>query len=287
MTRAPLPNPERAWERRPALDSIHVEELERHLGERIEEPFVVLTAGLANTNVRIGSRVVRLYRRDASAATREAALLSHAWKTFRVPRVLRQAPGALVLEYVEHSPLLGNAEHGYAAGLALAEIHATPPSPSLSLERFDDLVGALVDYAQTALANERAAKLLSSLAPKLREVAGPSVLLHADFKASNLHWTSDQRLLVLDWEFAYWGSALSDIGQLMRWDPPAEFVEGFASGYRAGGGELVADWPNWAAAFDLVNLAGLLENQNDVESPRRVRDVSRRIEATLALFSRS
>lgn len=36
--------------------------------------------------------------------------------------------------------------------------------------------------------------------------AGPPTLLHADWKASNLHWT-DGGLLVLDWEFAHSGEA--------------------------------------------------------------------------------
>jgi aminoglycoside phosphotransferase (APT) family kinase protein len=86
------------------------------------------------------------------------------------------------------------------------------------------------------------------------------VLLHADFKPSNLHWATDDRLLVLDWEFAYAGTVLSDVGQLLRWEPPSSFTEAFAVTYRTHGGELVEDWQLWAAAFDLVNLAGLLRN---------------------------
>jgi aminoglycoside phosphotransferase (APT) family kinase protein len=122
--------------------------------------------------------------------------------------------------------------------------------------------------------------------PALRAVAGPPVLLHGDFKPSNLHWTHRSELLVLDWEFAYAGSALSDIGQILRWGPPQIFIDAFGETYSAKGGHLVADWRRWAAMFDLVNLAGLLvkthPSSTDASHATRVPDVQRRVEATLS-----
>lgn len=41
----------------------------------------------------------------------------------------------------------------------------------------------------------------------------------------------------------------------------------------------------WAALFDLVNLGGLVANLAGTTSSRRVRDVSERVEETLALFA--
>ncbi len=92
---------------------------------------------------------------------------------------------------------------------------------------------------------------------------------------------------MLDWELAYAGAALSDIGQLLRWDPPAPFVDAFALAYRAAGGHLVEEWQRWAAAFDLVNLAGLLANlvePADRLPTARVRDIARRVEQTLSIL---
>jgi aminoglycoside phosphotransferase (APT) family kinase protein len=126
---------------------------------------------------------------------------------------------------------------------------------------------------------------LETQAPAMREIAGRSVLLHADFKPSNLHWTNDDRLLVLDWEFAYSGSALSDVGQLLRWRPPAEFERAFARSYVEAGGALPTDYTRWAALFDLVNLAGLLANLAGTAPSRRAQDVAERVEETLALFT--
>jgi aminoglycoside phosphotransferase (APT) family kinase protein len=299
MTALALPNPERDWERHVDLGRFDVAELEDILGERIDESVSVLPGGLANTNVRVGSRVVRFHRRDPSTAQLEACLLAHPWRTFRTPAVLGQRSHALVLEHVEHGPLLGSETHGFAVGRALAEIHSIRFADSGWLaatdgrlevsERFDDPVGALVTHVRESFADDtcglapalraRVIALLEEASPELSALADPSVLLHADFKASNLHWTRDDRLLVLDWEFAYSGARLSDVGQLLRWTPPRDFVEAFASGYRDGGGTLVEDWPRWAAVFDLVNLAGVLTKPG----ASRVRDVTRRIEETLGL----
>jgi hypothetical protein len=90
-------------------------------------------------------------------------------------------------------------------------------------------------------------------------------------------------LLVLDWEFAYAGSALSDIGQLLRWQPPERFVQAFAEAYSRHGGRLITDWRRWAATFDLVNLAGLAANRSraDRSDVSHVADLRRRLEETL------
>ncbi|MDE2291301.1 MAG: phosphotransferase, partial [Elusimicrobia bacterium] len=103
-----------------------------------------------------------------------------------------------------------------------------------------------------------------------------AVLLHGDFKPSNLH-RSGEDLVVLDWEFAWAGPALMDVGQLLRWSPPAAFVAGFAAAYLAGGGVLPAGWRRLAELFDLFNLVGLLE----APGKRRAADVSARVRRTL------
>jgi len=301
MDGEPLPDPESQWERAPTLASVSRAEVERRVGP-IDGRLIVLDGGQANVNVRIGDRVVRLYRRDASSAPREARLLTYGWRTFRVPNVFRTGDDFLVLEYVEKRPLLGTGEHGSAVGRALAEIHgvtfqwAGALDTSLRVGRpFPDLASALVDYARSLLTPERCGlsgalcaevtQALDSKVPALRAAAGAPVLLHGDFKPSNLHWTSRNELLVLDWEFAYAGSALSDIGQVLRWRPPEAFINAFAESYSAHGGQLVADWRRWAATFDLANLAGLLANSiqrgQDASLTTRVTDVQRRIEETL------
>jgi len=303
VTAAPLPNPEETWEPPAAAQVATPADVEQRIGA-FQGKFTLLGGGLSNLNVLVDDRVLRIYRRDARALHLEAALLRQNWTSFRVPRLLSVGEDFLVLEHVAHGPVLGSAEHGAAVGRALAEVHVRTFSqagfldPNLEVTRpFDDLVGALIDHMAAELQRapagldsalaERMLRALTTNASALRKVIGPPVLLHADFKASNLHWTPEQELLVLDWEFAYAGSHLSDIGQLLRWRPPREFIAAFANGYSAMGRALPSEFEKWAALLDLVNLAGLLANLPWSESAsRRLNDVRARIEDTLTAWDR-
>jgi aminoglycoside phosphotransferase (APT) family kinase protein len=104
-------------------------------------------------------------------------------------------------------------------------------------------------------------------------------LLHGDFKVSNLHRADDGALLVLDWEFAFAGPALCDIGQLLRWQPSALLEGAFAEAYRAGGGVLGEGWRRAADTLDLANLIGLLARGHG--DALRVADLVERIRATV------
>jgi hypothetical protein len=71
-----------------------------------------------------------------------------------------------------------------------------------------------------------------------------------------------------------------DVGQLLRWDPPAAFVSAFARAYREDGGELPQDWRRCAEVFDLFNLVGLLGGASP--GSRRSIEVRQRIAQILA-----
>jgi Ser/Thr protein kinase RdoA (MazF antagonist) len=293
----PLPNPERVWERAAPAATLVPADVEQRLGPT-DEPLELLAGGHANLNVRVGGgRVLRIYRRDRDAAARERALLQRLWTSFVVPAVLNSGEDFLVLEYVPHAALTISAEHGAHAGRALAEIHRTRFAQAGFLDAdlhvakpFDDALDALTAYARSELdraadadggdLRARLTRFLSGRLDALRAVAGPPVLLHGDFKASNLHWTPANRLLVLDWEFAYAGPGLMDVGQLLRWDPGGPFVTAFADSYRGDGGVLPADWRRTAEIFDLFNLVGLLGGASP--GSRRAIEVAGRMARTLA-----
>ncbi|WP_437739154.1 phosphotransferase [Sorangium sp. So ce1504] len=286
-----LPNPERAWERAAHVQTLARAEIERRVRSFTGEA-EVLSGGHANVNVRLGAeRVLRVYRRDASAAPKEASLLARGWRSFRVPAVLSAGEDFLVLEHVLHGPLQDTATCGAAVGRALAEIHGVGydsagflgPELAVSVP-FADCIGALrghVDAVLDRLApalrgelSERVRAFLDANAEALRALASAPVLLHGDFKASNLHWLSSGELLVLDWEFAYAGPSLMDVGQLLRWSPGREFVAAFAGAYRQSA-PLPEGFERWAAAFDLFNLVGLLDGAEP--GSRRAADVCGRI----------
>ena len=107
----PLVNPEEDWEPPEEASGVERREIVDRIGE-FEGVWEVLGGGLANANVRIGGdRLLRIYRRDVEAKAKEAVLLGGGWETFRVPDVLEEGADFLLLEYVEHGPLMGSAEH--------------------------------------------------------------------------------------------------------------------------------------------------------------------------------
>jgi fructosamine-3-kinase len=305
---SPFPDPEREWTRASDLATLDWREVEARIGST-DAPLELLSGGQANVNVRVGDRVLRIYRRDREARAKERVLLQQPWRTFITPAVLDAGDDFLLLGYVAHGPLLATPEHGAAVGRALAEIHEARfetsgwlalqadvenPAPrtlptALSVSTpFGDVAEAFRSYASGELARatwvdegrRRAVDaLLVANADALRREAASPVLLHGDFKASNLHWSADDRLLVLDWEFAYAGPALMDIGQLLRWTPRSPFADAFADSYRAHGGSLPPHWRRLAEIFDLVNLAGLAANAGGGRS--RMRDIRERLDTAI------
>jgi aminoglycoside phosphotransferase (APT) family kinase protein len=133
-----------------------------------------------------------------------------------------------------------------------------------------EFVGRCLDSGPAARALLTAAErdlvrdLARSRAPLADQVAGTSQLVHADFNAKNLlvsagpgGWTM---AAVLDWEFAFSGSPLIDVGNMLRFGeqvPPA-FESGFVAGFRAAGGGLPEGWREISEALDLYALAEFL-----------------------------
>jgi aminoglycoside phosphotransferase (APT) family kinase protein len=297
-----LTNPEVHWARSAVTQDAAEREARRCLGP-LDEPVTRLSGGLANLVLRIGEqRVLRIYRRDAAAIEKELALLRRPWRTFRVPRVLARGGDYLLLEHVRHAPLEDDEASGAALGTALAEVHGTPlpqhgyiDGTLRVTEPTPDIVGALLAYARQDLASLEASwaggevvlhalrgaiATLEERRVELEAILGGAVVLHGDFKASNLHRADGGALLVLDWEFAFAGPALCDIGQLLRWQPSAQLEGAFAAAYRAGGGVLRDGWRRAAETLDLANLVGLLVRGRD--DALRVADLVERIRATVA-----
>jgi aminoglycoside phosphotransferase (APT) family kinase protein len=95
-------------------------------------------------------------------------------------------------------------------------------------------------------------------------VAGARHLVHSDYNGKNLlavardgRWSISA---VLDWEFAYSGSPLGDIGNMLRFraDQPDGFAGAFIAGYRDAGGPLPPRWREISEALDLYALADFL-----------------------------
>ncbi len=99
----------------------------------------------------------------------------------------------------------------------------------------------------------------------LQVTAGSRSLVHADFGGSNLLARKERGhfciAAVLDWEFAFVGSSLFDLGNLFRyeWLLPGEFEAACLQGYVHHGGILPPDWKKIAKLFDLINICTFLQ----------------------------
>ncbi len=297
----PYVNPEDDWEL-PAPRVVDFDAVRQRVGAM--SCVDVLSGGRANINVRVDDRrVLRIYQRDRRAAVKEATLLRRVWGSFVVPNLLEQGDDFIVIEFIAHSPLGYSSEDGAQLGRALAEIHASRFQTSGFLDGhlnvadpFIDFIAALEEYAATELGKTafppssglrfRFDECVRARRAGLQELAAQPVLLHGDFKASNLRRARrDGALVIFDWEFAYAGAALLDVGQLFRWGASPEFAASFERHYREGGGALPPQWQDWAAVFDLFNLVSLLPGA--APGSRQFRDVERRIEETLTAARRS
>jgi len=126
-------------------------------------------------------------------------------------------------------------------------------------------------------------------APLLREIDGRYTLVHADFKRSNLLLqrtaTAWNVSAVLDWEFAFAGPPLIDVGLFLRAGDslPAGFREAFAAGYRDAGGELPAEWLRLSRLVDLISQMTFLDDPRD--RPRVVEETTRVVEETVRMLA--
>jgi len=132
----------------------------------------------------------------------------------------------------------------------------------LSQERVRQQLGAI----QT----EQLEQFVSSNAEYLTEMAETPSLVHSDFKGINIlvrqHSQRWKVAAVLDWEFAFAGTPLLDIGNMLRYEYlyPPEFETEFIRGFQDHGGSLPKNWKKIIKLLDLLNLCEFL----NAETPR-------------------
>jgi len=193
----------------------------------------------------------------------------------------RYVPGVLVSQAI--TDRRGPAgELGHAAGRALAAVGSVTfdrggmfTGPDL-VPSAAGLPPALPEFVDSCLRAGSAAAALSpaelgrlralaaAAAPLAASAAPARQLVHSDYNGKNLlavasrgRWSVSA---VLDWEFAFSGSPLTDIGNMLRFrdEQPPGFGDGFIGGYQDAGGALPPDWREVSEALDLYALADLL-----------------------------
>ncbi len=193
----------------------------------------------------------------------------------------------------------------YAAGQTLAALHAvtfphpgffgpnltTQPQVDTDGEGWRDYIAqCLTGHSRTWLGAELSEKLWQFVLAHQAEVAtlpAQTVLVHADYNGKNIlmQTTAEgwQVAAVLDWEFAFAGSPLFDIGIFLRHedDLSPDYAQEFERGYRAAGGALPPNWRRLGKLLDLLNLCEFLNTPHS--RPRIVAEMIQLIEALLSI----
>jgi len=225
-----------------------------------------LAARLAATDVPVAELVAA---DPAGSAAGEPLLLARHMPGIPVSQALAADPGS--------APGLGR-----AAGRALAAIGAVAfdrpgaftgpgldPSPEGMPPGLPEFVDACLRAGNAAAALSSAQMsgvraLAAAAAPLAARAASARQLVHSDYNGKNLltlrrggRWSVSA---VLDWEFAFSGSPLVDIGNMRRFraERPPGFDAAFTGGYQDAGGRLPPDWREVSEALDLYALADFL-----------------------------
>jgi aminoglycoside phosphotransferase (APT) family kinase protein len=243
--------------------------------------------------------VLRLYIRDRAACQKDYDIFNLVRRRVPVPELLyidrdgsHYATAYAVMKWVDGTLLsdviaTGNTaditECAYAAGTTLAHIgtYNFPQSgffgPSLVIAHPFDAGNAtfLSILAQFLFKGNAGSRLGVSLrdqlwsfvtthAHYLDSVKDARSLVHSDFKGVNILVRQEQKrwqvAAILDWEFAFAGSPLTDIANMLRYDRllPKGFEGEFIRGYREEGGQLPPGWKRTSKLLDLLSLCDFL-----------------------------
>ncbi|HEY0500052.1 MAG TPA: phosphotransferase [Kutzneria sp.] len=216
----------------------------------------------------------------------EAAVMTAAAGHVPVPRVLKVLPTAMVLEYVEGTPLsealdggteleelgaevgrvaaaVGAVTFGRPGFFADADLTVKPQRPwSQQLPEFAEACMAKTPRLDPATRTAWA-ELCAAHAPALTAVDDDARLVHADLNPKNIlvtraedGWRVDA---LLDWEFSFAGCPYADAANMLRFgaDYPEDFVDGFSAAFA----EHVPadhDWRRLGRVLDMFALSDLV-----------------------------
>jgi aminoglycoside phosphotransferase (APT) family kinase protein len=132
-------------------------------------------------------------------------------------------------------------------------------------------------------------RVVERWSPRLEAIDGPYALVHGDYKRSNLlmvRTDAGWRVgAVLDWEFAFAGPPLVDVGLFLRAGGalPEGFRQAFASGYLEAGGTLPEDWLPLSRLVDVVSQMIFLDDPR--ERPRVFAETAGVVKETVRMLS--
>ena len=279
----------------------------------------LIAGGCANLNFKIlledekHPLILRIYLRDKDAAEREQKLAALIKETVPVP--LTHYIGELegyhfaITEYMSGIPLrdllLSDVPHVLNAimheiGTILAKItaHEFPKAgffdKALNIIPYSSSDDYLI-FANNCLKHKTVLSVLTSekiskisqvfernahLFPDERE----KHLVHGDFDPANILIQKSDGVWkvsgILDWEFAFAGSVLWDVANLLRYahKMPPEFQNSFLAGLNHSGISLAQNWQTTVKLLNLLSLLDCLKRSDFKTQLNRCKDICQLIE---------
>ena len=282
----------------------------------------IISGGCANLNIKVKFKnlnsplILRVYLRDPEAAWREQRLAELLSPNIPIPRILKICkyenytfaiaefmPGIALRDLLLSDDNVPVAKIMYKVGAMLAFIakHTFPMSGFFdkNLHVLTELgQKGYLDFVKTCLNNSEIlsrldTKIISSIEQFISKYSTlfpsnkESCLVHADFDPANIlvgetnnGWEVTG---ILDWEFAFSGSMLCDVANMLRYahKMPIEFEQGFLNGLQDSGIKLPQ---NWKITVDLLNVLSLLDclvKANPTHRPNQYKDILALIEHIL------
>jgi GrpB-like predicted nucleotidyltransferase (UPF0157 family)/aminoglycoside phosphotransferase (APT) family kinase protein/GNAT superfamily N-acetyltransferase len=287
-----------------------------------------LAGGCANLNIKIQFEsaphllILRVYFRDKDAAYREQKLGALLKATAPVP--LTYYVGEIdgyhfaITEFMTGTTLrdllLGDLPHDlgammHEAGDVLSRITAheflsagffdknlnvTPHSTADDIQTF----AKACLQKQSVISNlttETISKIngyLDKYALLLTENCNEKHLVHADFDPANILVNEVDGIWkisgILDWEFAFSGSVLWDVANMLRYahKMPPEFQTAFLKGLTSNGVSLPENWQITVHMLNLLSLLDLLKRSDHHKHPHRCADIRELIDYILLVLDR-
>ena len=253
-----------------------------------------LSGGLSNSSFKIQFEssnepiVLRLYEREPIGCCKELELLAAVSPTIPVPEVLHAEPNGdhpfMFLRYVDGITFRdlkrsrdkrAIQEAAYSIGAVLATIGKQNVShlalvksgPGSMLEDFEKYFRCSRLRARTGpMVARQLVTVIDDWSTRLKQTENEGQLVHGDFRKQNVLVRFDGSCwnvaAILDWECAFLGSPLIDVGMFLRYEQPENPVAepAFSRGYRIAAGDLPDDWFGLSRVLDLHSLCSSLSS---------------------------
>lgn len=276
--------------------------LGRALPKHPLESFELLTEGLRNLNYRLRVRgledtfVLRMYGRDPAACQKEIDLHRLVSGSVPVPEILYADPTGnhdigphAMLRWIDgvtfrqlrsrrNPPDIAQA--AYSMGATLARI------ASFTYAQKRPFAAGGASLRMEGMLRARLGDFMAKWEPAISALSHKECLVHGDFSSRNIILDRSRGIWavagILDWELAFSGSPMWDIGSLLRYErSSAPLMEPhFSHGFRENGGSLPDNWREMSRTLDVLSLTESLSNP---ELPEDVStEIVELITATLA-----